>query len=182
MKRLPILLVLAAVAATPVRAQHRHPAPSARPAAPPMPGMMTTGRDSTRASHHMPMMMMDMAGMDSLMPAMHAMMAFAPAALLERRAELRLDDDQARRLSALANVSRPAHDSAMTAAQQHRRALRDALAGGDPAAAGHVAAMHAAMGSAHAVQLRASLEARAVLTAGQRSLVEAAGHQHGGSR
>lgn len=193
MKQVTPILVFAALVAGPLAAQHTHPgtpqptAPagaSARPMMSGMGGMMRPGMDTMMGSHGMPAMMRGMAGMDSLMPAMHAMMAYAPAALLDRRAELRLDDDQASRLSRLAAGSRAAHDSAMMTAQHQRRTLSDAVAaGGDPAAAvRHFTAMHEAMGLAHAAHLRAALEARAMLTAGQRSLVEAAAHQHGGSR
>lgn len=194
MKRVVPIVALATLVAGPLAAQHMHPGtpqptppPAGAPARPMMSGgmggMMLPGMDSMMASHGMPMMMMQMAGMDSTMTSLHALMGYAPRALLERRVPLRLDDDQANRLAGIAAVKQPAHDSAMAAAQRHRRALQDALAaGGDPAAAAtHFDAMHAAMGAAHAAELRAALDARAVLTAGQRSLVDAASTlNHGG--
>jgi hypothetical protein len=107
MKQVTPILVLAALVAGPLAAQHTHPgtpqptAPAGASARPMMSGgmggMMRPGMDTMMGSHGMAAMMMGMAGMDSLMPVMHTMMAYAPAALLERRAELRLDDDQAAR-------------------------------------------------------------------------------------
>lgn len=194
MKRVVPIVALATLVAGPLAAQHMHPGtpqptppPAGAPARPMMSGgmggMMMPGMDSMKASHGMPMMMMQMAGMDSTMTSLHALRGYAPRALLERRAALRLDDDQVNRLAGIAAINRPVHDSAMAAAQHHRRALHEALAsGGDHAAAAtHFDALHAAMGAAHAAELRGALEARAVLTAGQRSLVDGApAHNHGG--
>jgi hypothetical protein len=42
--------------------------------------------------------------------------------------------------------------------------------------------MHAAMGAAHQAMLRAALEARVVLTVGQRGIVDPAGHDAGTHR
>ena len=118
-----------------------------------------------------------------MMAPLHALMAYAPQGLLERRAALQLDSDQESRLVRIAAGGRAAHDTALAAAAHHRRALEASVASPDPATVtAHFQEMHAAMGASHAAMLRAAVEARAVLTPGQRSLVEGAAHNHGGGR
>jgi hypothetical protein len=195
-----MLLAVGAFAAAPLAAQHQHPAPAApRPAAPAAAapaahqmgmaggaGRMMPGMDSMMGM--CPMMGMGgtgagsmMTGMDSLMGPLHAVMAYAPRQLLARRAELRLDEDQVSRLAGIPASGNPEHDSTLAAITRRRDALRQALAALDPATVtAHFAALHAAMGAMHGSMLRSALEARAVLTPGQRSLVEGAVHNHGG--
>lgn len=167
MHRIALLTTVVAFAATPLAAQHAHPG---APPQPPMMAGMMHGEDG-----------MGMAAMDSMMAPLHAVMAYAPQRLLERKATLRLDSEQEERLTRIAAASQAAHDSAMVAAEHHRNALEAAAAAtSDPAAVtAHYEAMHAAMGAAHAAMLRAALESRAVLTAGQRGLVDVPGHDGG---
>ena len=178
MTRTMMVLALGAFAAAPLAAQHQHPAPAApRPAAP----------AAAPAAHQMDMGGMMGAGatmgMDSLMGPLHAVMVYAPRQLLARRAELRLDEDQVSRLGRIPAIGNAEHDSAAAAITRHRDALRQALAALDPATVtSHFAALHAVMGAMHGTMLRSALEARAVLTPGQRDLVEHAAHNHGGGQ
>ena len=189
MTRTMMVLALGAFAAAPLAAQHQHPAPAAAPAAAPMAhhmgmaggtGMMMPGMDSMMGGMMSAGMM---AGMDSLMAPLHAVMAYAPRQLLARRAELRLDEDQVSRLGGIPAIGNAEHDSSLAAITRHRDALRQALAALDPATVtSHFAALHAVMGAMHGTMLRSALEARAVLTPGQRDLVEHAAHNHGGGQ
>jgi hypothetical protein len=180
MNRFALSLLVAAVSATPLAAQHAHPQQPAQPRAPEPQAAPTPPAPCPMA---MPGGMgMMMPGMDSMMGPLHAAMAYAPRRLLERKAALRLDDDQESRLAGIAAVSQPVHDSARAASDQHHRQLVEALApaAADPASvAAHFAGRHAAMGAAHSAMLRAALESRAVLTAGQRALVDAPAHDSG---
>lgn len=177
MNRFALSLLFAAVSATPLAAQHAHPRPPAQPRAP-EPQAAPTAPAPCPMGMQGGMGMM-MPGMDSMMVPLHAVMGYTPRRLLERKVALRLDGDQESRLAGIAAVSQPVHDSARAAADQHRRQLQEALAAAapDPASvAAHFEGMHAAMGTAHEAMLRAALESRAVLTAGQRGLLESAAH------
>ncbi len=175
MNRTSLMFTALAAIASPLAAQQHHAAPARRAqqaaGCPGMSGghMMMGGMDSTMMQGMMMPGMM-MPGMDSMMAPMHALMAFAPAHLLERRTDLQLDNDQADRLTHIAAQSRASADSGMSTAMMHSRELSDVVKGsGDPTAATtHFTAMHDAMGLAHAAMLRAALQARAVLTPGQR--------------
>ena len=180
MNRFALSLLFAAVSATPLAAQHAHPQPPAQPRAPEAQAAATTPAPCPMTMQGGMGMMVP--GMDSMMGPLHAAMVYAPRSLLERKAVLRLDSDQESRLAGIAAVSRAAHDSARAAADQHRGQLQEAVAAAvpDPASvAAHFEAMHAAMGAAHQAMLRAALEARAVLTVGQRGMVDPAGHDAG---
>lgn len=168
MHRIALLTTVVAFAATPLAAQHAHPG------APPQPPMMAGMMHAEDG--------MGMAAMDSMMAPLHTVMVYAPQRLLERKAALQLGIDQESRLARIAAASRAAHDSAWAAADQHRGQLQEAVAAAvpDPASvAAHFEAMHAAMGAAHQAMLRAALEARVVLTVGQRGMVDPAGHDAG---
>ncbi len=178
MNRFALSLLFAAVSATPLAAQHDHQAPPPRT----VPAQQTPTPSAPCPMGVQGGMGMMMPGMDSMMGPLHAVMAYAPRRLLERKAALRLDSDQESRLAGIAAVSQPVHDSARAAADQHRRQLHEAMAAAapDPASvAAHFEGMHAAMGTAHEAMLRAALESRAVLTAGQRGLVDAPAHDAG---
>ena len=178
MNRFALSLLFAAVSATPLAAQHDHQAPPPRT----VPAQQTPAPSAPCPMGMQGGMGMMMPGMDSMMGPLHAVMAYAPRRLLEGKAALRLGSDQESRLAGIAAVSQPVHDSALAAADQHRRQLHEALAAAapDPASvAAHFEAMHAAMGAAHQAMLRAALEARVVLTVGQRGMVDPAGHDAG---
>jgi hypothetical protein len=166
MHRTLLFLAFAALAAGPLAAQHDHPAPAA--AAPAhRPGMAGMG-------------MGGMAGMDSMMAPLHAVMPYAPQRLLDAKTALNLNGEQESRLVRMAAAARPAHDSAHASAMQHRQALVSAMATTDQAGAiAHFQAAHAAMGDCHVAMLRSALEARALLTPSQRAQVDAAPpHRH----
>ena len=116
--------------------------------------------------------MSGMMMMDSMMPAMHRMHAFAPAGLLGRAAALELGADQRSRLEEIRSRTAPALDSAMGAARVRQHELTDALAVELPDAgtvSARFAAAHAAMGLAHQIQLGAAIQAMHVLTIAQRT-------------
>ena len=115
-----------------------------------------------------------MLDMDSLTRPMHALLAFAPGALLARRAELHLDEEQVSRVRAILVRSEAEHDSAMALVVRHRQALAQSVSGGAGFAilAGNFEALHWTMGQSHLAQLRAAAEARALLSTGQRQIVE----------
>jgi Spy/CpxP family protein refolding chaperone len=178
MNRIALSLIALTAGATPLAAQHDHQAPPPRT----VPAQQTPTPSAPCPMGMQGGMGMMMPGMDSMMGPLHAVMAYAPRRLLERKAALRLDSDQESRLAGITAVSQPVHDSARAAADQHRRQLHEAMAAAapDPASvAAHFAGMHAAMGTAHEAMLRAALESRALLTVGQRSLVEAPSHDAG---
>lgn len=112
--------------------------------------------------------------MDSLMRPMHALLAFAPGALLARRDELHLDAEQVSRVRAILVRSEAEHDTAMALVVQHRQALGQSLSGGASFAtvAGHFESLHWTMGQGHLALMRAAAEARALLSSGQRQIVE----------
>jgi len=177
MNRFALSLLFAAVSATQLAAQHDHQAPPPRT----VPAQQTPVPSAPCPMGVQGGMGMMMPGMDSMMGPLHAVMAYAPRSLLERKAALRLDSDQESRLAGIAAVSQAAHDTAHAAAEHHRRALLEAAgAAPDPATVtAHFEAMHAAMGAAHAAMLGAALESRALLTAGQRGMVDAPAHEPG---
>lgn len=154
MKRAMITLLALAAAAAPLRAQHEHhqppapagprPAPADRPAA---------------------------VG-DTLAAAEHFLHVFAPERLLEHAAHLDLTIDQRDRLDGIRMATRAARDSARAAARRLGRELDDALGQYPPDAAAveaRAAALHAALGRAEQLELRAALTAMAVLDEGQRT-------------
>ena len=184
------------IIASPLAAQHNHPAPAgASPVAPhaaPRDAMRPAAPGGDSAAFHSMMggmmgntrggaMGTMMADMDSMMGPVHSLLAFAPQALLAQRAVLRLDDEQSSRVAAIQARSEAAHDSAMAGMAQHRRAFGEAVARGENfgSIAPHLEAIHWSMGQAHLALLRAAVDARAVLTAGQREQVGASAPQHG---
>lgn len=170
MKICLLLLTLAVGATGSLQAQHGHMMPS-RPA---------PSRPSAQPAMSMDHMSMPMAGMgsalnmDSMMAPESPVLAFAPARVLERAAALQLDDDQQVRLTRLAAATEATQDSVTMAAHHHHHAFAAAVADmNDPqAVAEHFQAMHDAITFAHTAQLKAALDARAVLTPGQRTRIE----------
>jgi Spy/CpxP family protein refolding chaperone len=197
MKRIALTLVGLVAGTTPLAAQHGHhpapapattPAPSAPPTtAAPCPMMR---HDSTDTDMNMGMNAMGM--MDAMMTVMPRVLRFAPARLLERAAELTLTRDQVDRITAIGRRADAVRDSLAAGRLQHAQALGQVLTNAEPdpaAADGHFEAVQRAMGAMHRAELRAALEARAVLQPEQRGRVEGATpsgtqggtaeHQHG---
>ncbi len=143
------LLVVIGVAAAPLAAQH--------PAAP-------TGR------------MGDPMGMQEMMEPMAHVMLYTPPHLLARKDALGLTADQIARLATLRDATSAAQDAAMSEAKTHLEELEGAAAAASPDSAAvktHFLAAHAAMGRAHWLSIRSALEARALLTDGQRAKLKA---------
>jgi Spy/CpxP family protein refolding chaperone len=115
-------------------------------------------------------------------PGMH-MMAFSPAHLLERKADLKLTEDQVAKLEKLAADARQKAEQATATHDQHMAEMMAAM----QAAKADSAAVHAhfkaaldAMGEAHWAQIEAGLAALALLTDEQRAMVKGLmGHDMG---
>jgi Spy/CpxP family protein refolding chaperone len=107
-------------------------------------------------------------------PGMH-MMAFSPAHLLERKADLKLTEDQVAKLEKLAADARQKAEQATTTHDQHMAEMMTAMqaAKADSAAVhAHFTAALDAMGTAHWAQVEAGLAALALLTEEQRATVK----------
>ncbi|HXY67959.1 MAG TPA: Spy/CpxP family protein refolding chaperone [Gemmatimonadales bacterium] len=155
-------LVVLAAAAAPLAAQ-QHPAP-------PPHGMGMGGMS------HDDMM----PGMDSMMAPMMRAMAYAPQHLLREKTTLHLTTDQITLLTNLADSAKAAHDAAAGQAKMHMGELEQVMqvAAPDTAAVrAHFDAAHRLMGDAMWAMLRASAQARALLTDAQRSQVDAMGRR-----
>ncbi len=99
---------------------------------------------------------------------------FTPEMLIEHRSDLSLTMEQVQRLEAIASAATQAKAAARTVHDTHRRQLMEALSAPMPdleIVRTHFDAAHAAMGRMHRTQLEAALEAMAVLTEEQRTLV-----------
>lgn len=121
-------------------------------------------------------MMMDSPLMQQMGPAMIGLMLYTPQHLLARKDALGLTADQIRRLTALRDASKTAHDAAMSAAQAHLREMDQAAGAAAPdsgALKTHFQAAHDAMGKAHWAMLASAVQARTVLTGAQRVKVQA---------
>lgn len=168
MKVLTFLATLAIAAAVPLAAQQ--PDTSHR-------GMMQgmgqmhgqMGPGATMQGHMM------MEGMDSMMAPMMRVMASTPEHLLTEKTTLHLTAIQVTRLTALADVSKTAHDAAARQAAMHMREfaqVMDAAAPDTSAARPHFEAAHRYMGDAMWAMVTAAAQARALLTDAQRKQVD----------
>jgi len=113
------------------------------------------------------------SGMGGMMEGMMGVMALAPEHLLAHKSALALTADQERRLGAIRDASRPAHDAAMATAMHHQQELGEVLRAAAPDTAAvthHFNGAHAAMGQARLAMLQSAAQARAVLTDAQRRL------------
>ncbi|PYP37634.1 MAG: hypothetical protein DMD34_01325 [Gemmatimonadetes bacterium] len=116
-----------------------------------------------------PMGFQDMMG-----PMMHVLL-YTPQHLLARKEALGLTNDQIARLSTLRNGVQTGQNAAMAEAKGHVQAVQEAAAGATPdtvALKTHFEAAHAAMGKAHWLALVSAVQAKAVLTDGQRTKVK----------
>ncbi len=186
MRCLVTIGALSALAVLPLAAQQPAPRDTVQhgmmmgrrmPAQQPMRGMQgrMMGHDSMMMRGMMGGMMSD-SGMADVMGAMRAGMRSWPDRLLAQKAALRLTADQERRITALRDAARTAHDAAMRTAQAHARELQQVMGAASPDTAAvrqHSRALFAAMEQAHLAMLEASAQARAVLTDEQRRQVDA---------
>ena len=170
MKALHTLFVLAVAA--PLAAQQ--PDSARKPATPmghEMGQMMGPGMMQGR--------MMEMQGMmghmSQMMGPMMRGMAYNPEHLLMKKDQLQLTAQQITRLTALRDAAKTAYDAAQADAKTHMDALQQVLQANAPDTAAlrqHFQAAHSAMGNAHLAMLRATAQAKAVLTDAQRGRVE----------
>ena len=107
-------------------------------------------------------------------------MAFTPGHLLDHKDILGLSEAQVTRLTELRDATQRAHAARHELAQRQMRDVARFAESGDTAAL-RVAfgAHHEAMGGAHWAMLKAAVEARAVLTDAQRTLVAGWGDDMG---
>lgn len=176
MRHVILAAAVAALAAAPLAAQQpsardtaRHPMMGGRMAGQRMAGGMG-GQAGGMGCSMMGGMMHDSA-MGGMMEAMMREMALAPEHLLARKAALGLTADQERRLTAIRDAARRAHDAGMSAAMRHQQeidAVMRAAAPDTAAVTHHFTGAHAAMGQAHLAMLQSAALARAVLTDAQR--------------
>lgn len=120
--------------------------------------------------------MMHMQQMQEMMGPMMRAMAFAPDQLLNRKDSLGLTTDQVSQLTALRDAAKAAYDRAAAQSKAPLEALANMFAAAAPdtaVARRHFQSAHQAMGDAHWAILRSAALARAVLTDGQRSRVQA---------
>lgn len=109
--------------------------------------------------------------MPHMMGPMMRTMAFAPEHLLNRKEALGLTAQQEQRLTQLRDQAKQAHDAAMTDAHTHMEAMQRSGPGDTTGLRQHFQGAHNAMGTAHWAMLRASAQARALLTEEQRGRV-----------
>ena len=176
MRPMILAAAVAALAAVSVSAQQpaardtaRHPMMGGQMAGQGMAGMMG-GQSGGMGCSMMGGMMHDSA-MGGMMGGMMREMALAPEHLLARKAALGLTADQERRLTAIRDAARPAHDAGMSAAMHHQQEIDDVMRAAAPDTAAvthHFNAAYAAMGQAHLAMLQSAALARAVLTDAQR--------------
>lgn len=143
------LLILVALGAGPLAAQHPTPPPG-----------------------HM---MGDAMGMQQMMAPMMAVIAYTPQHLLAHKDALALTSDQVARLTLLRDATKTAQEAALADAANHVRELRAAADAPTPDTAVwkiHFQAAHAAMGKAHWLALASAAQAKTVLTNDQRSKIK----------
>jgi Spy/CpxP family protein refolding chaperone len=121
-------------------------------------------------------MMGDPMGMQEMMAPLAQVMLYTPQHLLPRKDALGLTADQVARLTALRDATTAAQDAAMSEARTHLEELERA-ADATPPDSGlvktHFQAAQAAMGRAHWLSIRSSMDAKALLTAAQRATLKA---------
>lgn len=157
------LIPLAVVCAASLAAQQPDTAKPAHPEMGPHRMMAHPGMDMSA--------MMGDPAMEQMMDAMMGSLMYAPRHLLAMKDTLHLTADQLTRLTAIAQRAATAHDAALAAAKPHLAEMSEAT---DTAAMKHhFTAAHDAMGQAHWAMLSAALQAKAVLTAVQRTQVQA---------
>jgi len=171
-----IRTLLALAVAAPLAAQQ--PDSAKKPAMPmghQMGQMMGPGMMQGRMKEMHGMMGPMMGHMSQMMGPMMRGMGYNPEHLLMKQDQLQLTAQQITRLTALRDAFKTAHDAAQAGAKTHMDALHQVLQANAPDTAAlrqHFQAAHSAMGNAHFAMLRATAQAKAVLTDAQRGRVE----------
>jgi hypothetical protein len=115
-------------------------------------------------------------------PGMH-MMAFSPARLLDRKADLKLTPEQVTQIEKIAADAKAKHDQATASQQKHMQEMMEAMESTKPDAQlvhTHFMGALEAMGAAHWAEIEAGLAAMALLTDEQRVMVKGwMGHDMG---
>ncbi len=110
-------------------------------------------------------------GMDSMMAPMMRVMMFAPGRLLDQQAVLHLTADQVSRLTTLRDVAQAGHDASATQATAHLREMEQAATAAAPdtvAVRTHFDVAHRLMRDAMWTMVRATVQARGLLSDAQR--------------
>lgn len=139
-------------------------------------GLATAPLVAQHPAAPMSRMMGDPMGMQEMMEPVASVMLYTPLHLLARKDALGLTADQVARLTALRDATTAAQGAAMSEAKSHLEELQGASDAGSPDSAvvkTHFLAAHAAMGRARWLSIRSALEARALLTDGQRMKLKA---------
>jgi hypothetical protein len=156
---------------------HAMPAQAATQGASPMMGHMRGAPQGMAGCAGMMGGMMHDSAMGGMMgmEGMMALMAGSAEHVLARKAPLGLTGVQERRITAIRDDARAAHDAAMRDAAGHERELMEVMRAAAPdtgAVEAHFDGAFAAMGRAHLAMLRSAALTRAVLTDAQRSQVD----------
>ena len=136
------------------------------------------GKPPADSMRHPMMPMAPMMGapmMQQMGPAMMHLMLYTPQHLLAREDALGLNADQVKRLTALRDGTRAAHEAAQAEAETHLKEMEQGATAATPDTSAlkvHFQAAHAAMGKAHWVVLVSAVQARAVLSGTQRAKVQ----------
>ena len=139
-------------------------------------GLATAPLAAQHPAAPMGRMMGDPMGMQEIMEPMASVMLYTPPHLLARKDALGLTADQVARLTALRDATTAAQGAAMSEAKTHLEELQGAADASPPDSLlvkTHFLAAHAAMGRAHWLSIRSALEARGLLTDGQRTKLKA---------
>ena len=123
-------------------------------------------------------------GMGMMMPGpVRKYLAFAPEKILGMKEMLELSADQEAKLTALQEASKKESEAAHAPAHAAMQSLQKELAAASPdmaAVKGFFMAHNAAMGNTQWVEISTALQARALLTEGQRKHMEEMGSHMGG--
>ena len=123
-------------------------------------------------------------GMGMMVPGpLRKYMAYSPAKLLEMKGMLELSSDQEAKLTALQDAARKESENAHAPAHAAMQSLQQEMTSAGPDLAkveGYFKAHNMAMGNTQWIAVSTALQARAVLTDGQRKHVEEMGGGMGG--
>jgi hypothetical protein len=134
-------------------------------------GRMGSGGEGMKGCSMMQGGMMHDSAMGGMMEGMMRGMAGSAEHVLASKTALQLTADQERRITALRDAARSAHDAALGDARRHQRELDEVMQAAAPDTAAvkmHFNGAQSAMGEAHLAVLRSAALTRAVLTDAQR--------------
>jgi Spy/CpxP family protein refolding chaperone len=134
-------------------------------------GPMAGGQGMMGCSGMMGGMMMHDSAAGGMMEGMMRMMAGSAEHVLSEKTALQLTADQERRVGAIRDAARGAHDAAMRDAERHQGELDEVMRAAAPDTAAmrmHFNGAFSAMGQAHLAMLRSAALTRAVLSDAQR--------------